>query len=259
MSLRPGTLALQALWEQYNPRTGHWLSDTKDILLRFFQQFFHGMPAGQNCYHFEPGNLALDVRAGATDEKETEIIISDQGPVNTNSVEKRPAVILSRGPFAWGNTSLDQLLSRQTTDDKRTHTDLITGSFVVNCVARNGLEAETLALMVAKAIRIYRRELQKAGFFYIGHMAQVGTESPAGSLVAGDSAEDFINVPVTLPAYYEESWTVERPAELLQHITMKVIHVARTFSGSPLVPGSIDSEGNPVEGSEGVIVQAWQI
>ena len=260
MSHRPNSLENIALWEQYNPRTGNWLSDTKDILLRFLQHFFFLQPVGQGCYHFEPGKtFGQNQDLGSTDEKESELIISDQGPLNTDSVEKRPALILSRGPFAYANASLDQLLTLDFTDGKRTHTDLITGSFVINCVSRVGLESETLGLLVAKAIRIYRRQLQKAGFFYIGHQVQVGTETPAGGLVAGDSDEDFINVPITFPVYYEESWTVSQTAELLQHISFQALSVARKFDGTSLVPGSVDSEGNPVEGSEGVIVQAWTL
>jgi hypothetical protein len=42
-------------------------------------------------------------------------------------------------------------------------------------------------------------------------------------------------------------------------MTLKVVYVARKFNGDPLVPGSVDDNGNPIESSEGVIVQAWTI
>lgn len=143
--------------------------------------------------------------------------------------------------------------------DTRVHTDLLSGSFVINCISRVGLEAEEVALIVMKAIRIYRRELQKAGFFHIGTLVQVGSETPAGALVAGDSDEDFINVPVSLPVYYQESWTVEKDAELLRAITLKIEYVAKQFNGSLLYPESVDEEGNPIPGADGVIIQSWTV
>ncbi len=253
MSHRTNQLENYALVEQYNPRTGNWLSDAKDILLRFLQDFFYQMPAGDSdLFHFEPGE-----DQGGTEEAETELIISDQGPINTDTVEKRPALIVSRGPFAWANTSLDQLLSLSFRSGTRTHTDLLTGSFVVNCVARQGLEAERLAVLVSKGIRIFRRNLQQAGFFQVGHLVQIGVESPAGALVSGDSDEDFINVPVTFPVFYQESWTVEQEAEILRRIQFKAYHVARRYDGSLISPDSLDDDGNPVEGADGVILHTW--
>ena len=212
------------------------------------------MPRGEGTFHFEPGE-----ETGSTDEARTELIISDAGSLNTDSVESRPAIIISRGPFAWGNTNLDHFLKQDLPSGMRTHTDLLTGSFVLNCISRSGLEAETLAVIVGKAIRTYRRELQKAGFFQIGHLVQVGQETPAGSLVAGDSTEDFINVPVSFPIFYQESWTVEKEAVLLAAMSARVEAVAVRFDGSLLVPGSVDADGNPVEGSAGVIIQAWTV
>ena len=253
MSHRPGQLENYALQEQYNPRTGNWLSDTKDILLRFLQDLFFQAPPGTGSYHFQPGQ-----EIGSTDSERTEIVLADGGSVNTDSVEKRPVIIISRGPFAYGNTSLDQLLSKPgVSSANRVHTDLLSGSFVFNCVSRSGLEAEEIALIVAKALRYYRRELQKAGFFHIGTLVQVGSETPAGTLVSGDSDEDFINVPVSFPVYYQESWTVQKNAKLLAAISTTIEYVARKFDGSLLVPGSVDATGSPIAGSDGVIVQAW--
>ena len=252
----PNQLENYAIWEQFNPRTGNWLGDTKDILLRFLQDIFFQMPRGQGCYHFEPGQ-----ETGSTDEENTEIVITDSGTVNTDTVEKRPAIIVSRGPFAYGNTSLDHLLRFEPSisGNTRVHTDLLTGSFVINCLSREGLEAEEIALIVSKAIRIYRRLLQKAGFFHIGTLVQVGAETAAGALVSGDSDEDFINVPVSFPVYYQESWTIETQAELLRCLSLTTEYVAKQFDGSLLVPGSVDSEGNPIEGSDGVIIQTWTV
>ena len=148
--------ARQAQIEEYNPITGNLLSDAKDLLLRFLQEFFYKMPSGQNLFDFEPGS------AWATEEIQSEVIISDAGTVNTDTIEKRPAIILSRGPFAYANLGLDNITGINSTIDKRTHSDLLNGSFNISCISRLGLEAEKMALMVAKALKTHSRVLQLA-------------------------------------------------------------------------------------------------
>ena len=161
VSNRPNQEENWATWEQYNPRTGNWLSDTKDILIRFFQDFFYGMPAGEqpSLFHFEPSGEG----DYGTSTKETEIIISDSGTVNTESVEKRPLLIINRGPFAYGNTSMDHLQSVRGSDDKKTFTDLLTGSFTLHCIAREGLEARvaTYEARVAEAQRLRAEQVSQ--------------------------------------------------------------------------------------------------
>jgi hypothetical protein len=108
-------------------------------------------------------------------------------------------------------------------------------------------------------LRIYRRQLQKAGFFHIGIEVNIGVESPPGSLLQGDPAEDFVVVPVSFPVFYQDSWTAEPDAEILRSISTKILAVQAQFDGSPLVPGSVDENGIPIEGADGVIVQNWLV
>jgi hypothetical protein len=129
----------------------------------------------------------------------------------------------------------------------------------MNCLAPEGLEAERLAVIVAKALRFYRRNLQRAGFFQIGSLVQAGQETPPGTLLSGDSASDYVNVPVTFPVYYQEEWTVEQDAELLNNLVYKAYVIFKRFDGSLLVPDAINPDGTPNESSEGVIVSAWTV
>jgi hypothetical protein len=234
--LRPGQEEFEALIQTYNPRTGNWLSDTKDILLRFFQDFFHEMPEGEGLFHYEPESGAAG-EIKATDEIATELIISSAGAINTDTVEKRPAIVISRGPFGFGDTSIDALKGLDWTDGK---------------------ETEKLALIVAKSIRYYRVTLQQAGFFNIGIRVQIGEESPANTLLHGDSDEDFVAVPVSFPVYYEEGWTLEYPnAASLDALKCTLNAVLRDFDGDLLYPDALDESGNPDPDSEGVIVSTW--
>jgi hypothetical protein len=255
--LRPGQEEFEALIQTYNPRTGNWLSDTKDILLRFFQDFFHEMPEGEGLFHYEPESGAAG-EIKATDEIATELIISSAGAINTDTVEKRPAIVISRGPFGFGDTSIDALKGLDWTDGKETRADLLSGSFTIYCISRIGEEAEKLALIVAKSIRYYRVTLQQAGFFNIGIRVQIGEESPANTLLHGDSDEDFVAVPVSFPVYYEEGWTLEYPnAASLDALKCTLNAVLRDFDGDLLYPDALDESGNPDPDSEGVIVSTW--
>tara|TARA_Y100000310_G_C20649090_1_gene798350 strand:- start:165 stop:680 length:516 start_codon:yes stop_codon:yes gene_type:complete len=163
--------------------------------------------------------------------------------------------MISRGPFGYGDTSLDALLNLDWDDGKETRTDIVSGSFTVHCVSRIGEEAEKLALLVAKGIRIFRIPLQQAGFFNIGLRIKIGEESVANTLMRGDSDEDFINVPVSFPVYYEESWTTEYPnAETLSAIQVTLNSVFRDFDGDLLYPDALDEDGDPNPSSDGVHV-----
>ena len=166
--------------------------------------------------------------------------------------------MVSRGPFGYGDTSLDALQHLDFTDGKETRTDLLSGSFTLHCISRIGEEAEKLALLVAKGIRIYRVPLQQAGFFNIGLRIRIGEESPANTLLGGDSDEDFIVVSVSFPVYYEESWTYEYPnAETLATIQTIAYGVFRDFDGDLLYPDALDEDGDPDPSSDGVIVSTW--
>jgi hypothetical protein len=257
MSRADDIAARDVLVLQANPRTGNWLSDTKDILLRFLQEYFALQTPGEGMFHFSRGNISGNL--GPTDEENTEVIITDAGSLGTEAVEKRPAIILSRGPFAYANTALDNFLTQAEDAEKRTHTDLLLGSFVINCVSRNGLEAEKLALMVGKAIRIHRRRIQLAGFFQIGQRIRIGSETGANQLVSGDSEEDFISVAVTFPVYYQETFSVETTASALAKITATIYSVAKKFDGSLLVPDSYNEDGTINPSSDGVVVSSWTV
>lgn len=239
----------QELQERLNPRTDNPLSDMTDILLRFLQDLFFRHPPGK--YHFEPGE------GGETDERRTEIILTGQASVTTHSVAKRPAIILSRGAFAFGNTHLDNLVSNRSVTAERLHTDLLSGSFTFSCVSRSGLEAERLAMLCATYLRVYRRQLQRAGFHQIGDNIQIGQEGPPGSILSGDSVEDFVAVPVSLPAFYQFSWFYQPNAEVLRTLRVQLNTMAAGPDKIPAIPNTLDEVGNPIPGAAGVIIQAW--
>lgn len=158
------------------------------------------------------------------DERNSDITISDQNPIDKEVVEKRPAIIISRGPAAFANISLDQFAGPLLTwpngsaqppnftpnDDPVTgamrHTDLMSASMTYNCLSREGIEAQRIAWIAMYATRVLKRFLLNAGLHRVGEELQVGSESPPGSIVTGDPNE-IILVAVQVPFYFQDTWT----------------------------------------------------
>ncbi len=174
---------------------------------------------------FEKGAYRWDV-----DEKNSDITISDQATINKEVVEKRPAILVSRGPAAFANISLDQFAgplmvkdaSGKTTftpnDDPgsgaKRHTDLMSSVMTYNCLSSVGIEAQRIAWIAMYATRVLKKYLLGAGLHRVGEELQVGSESPPGTIVSGDGNE-IILVAVQVPFYFQDTWTTSPLNKLL--------------------------------------------
>ena len=181
----------------------------------------------QLCFGvFDKGSYRWD-----PDDANSDIIINDQGTIKKEVVQKRPAITLSRGPMASGNIALDQLagpllvsknaegqkeytptLNQFTGSSRRT--DLHSATMTYNCLSREGMEAQHIAWLAFKATRTLKRSLMKVGIHRVGEDVQIGSESSPGSIVQPDSNE-IIMVSVSVPFYYQDTWTVEPFDKLL--------------------------------------------
>lgn len=194
----------------------HWTR----VFTRFLQVMFATWEKGN--YKWTP------------DEKTTDIIIQGEATIGREVVEKRPAIIVSRGPAAFGNVAMDQFKEFDYEQGRRTHTDLISALMTFNCLSRVGLEAQRIAYMAAYATRVFKRTLMHAGLHRVGEELQIGSESPPGSLVPGNPAE-IIMVSVSVPFYFQTTWSVEPiDKELLTEISVAV----RSEAGFP-APGAV--------------------
>jgi hypothetical protein len=177
------------------------------VFVRFLQLVFASFEKG--AYKWEP-DMAL-----------TDIVIQDQGTISLEVVEKRPAIIVSRGPVAMTNVGMDQfagpLLDQKTgrfvpnqdvVSGAKRHTDLYSSSMTYNCLAREGLEAQRIAWICAYATRTLKKALLSAGMHRVGEEVQVGAESGPGTIVQPDSGEISM-VSVSVPFYYQDTWTIE--------------------------------------------------
>ena len=181
----------------------HWTR----VFARFLQLVFGSFKKG--AYHWD------------LDDRLSEIVIQDQGTVGKEVVEKRPAIILTRGPMQYGNLAMDQFAGPQIggpnpeVEYGRYHyTDLISATMTYNCLSRVGLEAGRIAHICAMATRRLKRTLLHAGLHRVGEEVSIGAESPPGAIMQPDSNE-IVMVSVTIPFFYQDYWTIEPVDKLL--------------------------------------------
>jgi len=200
------------------------------IFIRFLQVVFQGFEKG--AYRWDP------------DDKNSDIIISDQATIKKDEVEKRPAILVVRGPLALTNIAMDQfagpILQRDSQGKEffkpnldpqtgaRRHTDLSSCTMTYNCLSREGIEAQRLAWICGYFTRTLKRTLMKTGMHRVGEEVQFGSESAPGTLVSPDSNE-IVLVSVSVPFYFQDSWSVEPVDKLL----LKDVEVALRSVSSP--------------------------
>jgi hypothetical protein len=183
------------------------LSQYVRIFIKFLQLVFASFEKG--AYQWGP------------DMTTTDIVIQGEGTVAAGVVERRPAIIVSRGPVAFTNISMNQfagpLLDPKTGQftpnwdfslDKRRFTDLLSSSVTFNCLSSEGLEAQRIAWTAAYAVRTLKPALMRCGLHRVGEELQVSSESAPGAIVQPDTNE-IVMVSVSVPFYFQQTWTTE--------------------------------------------------
>lgn len=188
--------------------------------VRFLQLTFASFEKGS--YHWEK------------DDELTEIIVSDQATLSNEVVEKRPAILVARGPAAFGNIALDQFHSEDMAAGRKTHTDLVSCVMTYNILSREGLEAQRIAWVAAMATRRLKRTLMRAGPMHrVGEDLSIGSESAPGALIPGDETE-IILVPVSVPFFFQDAWSLEP----IDKVLLKDLNLALTSQANDLNLGN---------------------
>jgi len=162
------------------------------VCILFLQELFSDPPEGSNFRWLE-------------DDEMTRLYLTDDTPVNSSVVEKRPAIATVRSGFAWAGLGLDQKRNHRIRTGEQVYTDMISGNLTFNCMSRVPVEAEYLAWLVSRHIWIFKHLLMQRGFHKIGEQQQILARSPAGALISGDTEHEICNVPVVVPAHFQ--WT----------------------------------------------------
>lgn len=155
------------------------------LFTSFVQGLFRAAPAG--AFHWDP-NL-----------ENSEIVITDENPIKYEVMQMRPAITFTRGPIAFTSIGIDDMEDFDHRTDKKTKNVLVPGTMTINCLSRVDLEAEQIAWVIGEHIWLLRELFMKKGFFELGRGITIGSPSPAGTLVAGDSGDEVYAVPIQVP------------------------------------------------------------
>jgi hypothetical protein len=173
-----------------------WLNDPLNysvkLFIAFLQTMFEEAPVG--AFHWRPS------------PEETEIFITEENPIQVEALEQKPAISVVLGPTRFNGSSLDDLVSVDRTNAKEVHTDLIPGNMTLNCVSRVAQEARFVGWICARTIWNLRKMFVRESHMHeVGRNIQIGSVTPAGALVSGDTEAEWHAVPVTCPFFLQ--WT----------------------------------------------------
>ena len=183
-----------------NARDEDPLTHVSRVYQFFLRTVFAAMPKGAGRYHW------------TNDPETTEITLVDKGPVGSEIIELRPAIITQRTDVAWQGMTLDQRqVGPEPATGERQHADMVSGSMLLHCIAKDGVVANRVASLVIFAITKFRRELTRLGNFHqVLPGLTASQEQPATSAMvdSGDSDFDFVEVLVQSPLHMRDEWLI---------------------------------------------------
>ena len=198
--------------------TSSWGNDPLNYLVRVFVAFLQTVweTAPKGSFHWTPLS------------EETELVITEENPVHVETMEKRPALAVTLGPTRFNGSSLDDLVMVDVRNAAEKHTDLLPTNITINCLSRVQAEARFLAWQNARMIWSLRKLfIAEKGIQECGRKNEVGSVTPAGALVSGDTESEWTVCPVTVPVYLQYTDLVTplknefngHPIHTLEHIT----------------------------------------
>ena len=198
--------------------TSSWGNDPLNYLVRVFVAFLQTIweTAPKGSFHWTPLS------------EETELVITEENPVHVETMEKRPALAVTLGPTRFNGSSLDDLVMVNARNAAEKHTDLLPTNITINCLSRVQAEARFLAWQNARMIWSLRKLfIAEKGIQECGRKNEVGSVTPAGALVSGDTEAEWTVCPVTVPVYLQYTDLVTplktefngHPISTLEHIT----------------------------------------
>lgn len=163
--------------------------------------------------------------------EETELVITEENPTHMESKEQKPLISVVLGPTRFNGSSLDDLVHVSSENAKEIHTDLIPGTMTLNCLSRVPQEARFLGWQSARNIWILRKLFCRESHIHdTGRNISIGSVSPAGALVQGDTEGEWHNVQVSCPFFLQWTDSVTplrhdwsgRPIHSLQNVSMRL-------------------------------------
>lgn len=170
------------------------------LLTSFLQWRFSELPVGS--YRFDPAS-------GGPEQKNTEIFIGADTPINTETIGRRPAITVLRSPVQASGLSLNDMAFVNLATGGKTRMDLYPTNLMINVLSTEPVEAENLAFFCMEQVSAFREDICKESkglIMLIGPRPMISAPSPAGSLVDSTSVEWCV-VTVSFPAYLQHATT----------------------------------------------------
>lgn len=174
------------------------------------------------------------------DEKLSQISITADVPIPRENVDKIPSIVVMRGPANFANLSLDQMREVNLRTGEKVRSDLVSATMSLNCLAKNDVEAQRIAWIVARHLRTFKTTLQRCGMHKVGDELQVGPISPPGSLVSGEAEPELFLVTVFAPFHF--MWK-----ETVTPLNAKLLRGVETRLQSALLPQAATTTEGRVE------------
>lgn len=210
------------------------LEQVRTLYVSFLQGLFAAAPAGY--YHW-------------TGDETTEILITDENPLRSETIGQRPCITFSRGPVQFQSLGLDDLLFYDPRTETKRKSVLVPGTAVLNCCSRVPLECERLAWIVAENLWMHRELLLRAGFFEVGRQPTCGAPSPAGSIIAADNGDEWYTTAVSCPfQFYRTSQRTPLNQRVVQSIAVSLQTRMRAVRPAGYPPGDRADPGYQVCG-----------
>jgi len=178
------------------PLDADWTNDPLNYAVKcfvaFLQTIYEIAPIGY--FHWRP------------QLEETEIVITEENPVKVDTIERKPVISVILGPTQFNGSSLDDLLTVKSSNAQEIHTDLLPGTMTLACMSKVPQEARFIGWLSARTIWNLRKIfIREALFHEVGRKITVGSVSPAGALVTGDTEGEWHAVSVSCPFFLQ--WT----------------------------------------------------
>lgn len=146
----------------------------------------------------------------SSNAEESEIIITDQSPTSLENTNKRPIISTARGPATYSGTSLAQAMQPVFESPKKIIADLLGSSITISVVAREGLEAQSIAYTLFRMIPIFKPQIMRLGRLHaIGNNITLTQETQHGQIVPGSSTPEWKMVQLIIPFYIQEVISAE--------------------------------------------------
>jgi len=152
----------------------------------FLQGIFKSRPSGSHHWRENPD--------------ETEILIYSHNATDLPSNNLRPVITALRGSAVSSGLSRDGVISQDFAGENRVYSDIINSSMTFNCIAREGVEAQSLAYAILSMVPVFKKSLQRLGkMHWIGNNIQVTPETRHGAVYPGSSFPEWRIVQVLIP------------------------------------------------------------